>query len=77
MEDDTELEALYFDITEYVSEKIKEGHDSLEVSALLVRIGLEIYRTTMDQEDFDKIVDFISESRHHIKPLSQDAQHLH
>jgi hypothetical protein len=77
MNDDSKLEDLYFDITEYVSEKIKDGHDSLEISALLVRIGLEIYKTTMDQEDFDKMVDFISENRHHINSLSQNTTNIH
>jgi hypothetical protein len=77
MNDDSKLEDLYFDITEYVSEKIKDGYDSLEISALLVRIGLEIYKTTMDQEDFDKMVDFISENRHHINSLSQNTTHIH
>jgi hypothetical protein len=77
MDDDSKLEDLYFDMTEYVSEKIQEGNNSLEISALLIRIGLEIYKTTMNQEDFDKMVDFISENRYHINSLSQNTNHVH
>jgi len=76
-QDDTTLENLYFDLSEFVSEKIIEGHDSLEVSAILIRIGLEMYKTTMDQEGFDKMVDFISENRHHINSLNQNTNYTH
>ena len=77
MEEDKDLEQLYFDLTHYAAEKIQEGSDVLEVSALLIRVGLELYRTSMNEEDFDKMVDFISENRHHINPIHQNTNHVH
>ena len=77
MKTENNLDSLYFDITDFVGEKIKDGNDSLEISALLVRIGLEIYKSSMDQNDFDKMVDYISENRHQILTLDTGTGHLH
>lgn len=77
MEEDKELEELYFELTSHAAEKITNGSDVLEVSALLIRIGLELYRTTMSDEDYDKMVDFISKNRHQITPITPGEQHVH
>jgi hypothetical protein len=76
MEDDDKLENLYYEMTAQTAEYIKNGHDVLEVSALMIRIGLELYRTSLDEEGYDKMVDFISENRNQINPIG-GTTHVH
>jgi hypothetical protein len=69
MTDDDKLQDLYLSLTAYAAECIKGGHDVLAVSALMIRIGLELYKTTLNEEDYHRMVDFISESRNQINPI--------
>lgn len=74
--DDDKLEDLYREIATHTAEYIKNGHDVLAVSALMVRIGLELYKTSLDDEGYDKMVDFISENRNQINPIG-GTTHVH
>jgi hypothetical protein len=76
MKDDDKLENLYYEMTAQTAEYIKNGYDILEVSALMIRIGLELYRTSLDEEGYDKMVDFISENRNQINPIGGNT-HVH
>jgi hypothetical protein len=76
-EDDSYLDELYGELTELAGEKIDDGVPVEEVSALFIRIGLEIYRTMSSAEEFDIMVDYISDNRHHISSLDSDNTNLH
>lgn len=43
--------------------------DPLEVAAVYSAIALQIYRSRLSKEDFNGIVDAISESRESVKPF--------
>jgi hypothetical protein len=74
MDDDTKLEDLYLSMTAYTAECIKNGNDVLEVSALMIRIGLELYKTSLDEEGYHQMVDYISEHRDQINPIGANAR---
>jgi hypothetical protein len=74
MDDDSKLEDLYLSMTAYTAECIKNGNDVLEVSALMIRIGLELYKTTLNEEDYHRMVDFISENRNQINPIGVSSR---
>ena len=74
--DDDKLEDLYSEMTAHTAGYIKNGHDVLAVSALMIRIGLELYRTSLDDESYEEMVDFISENRNQINPIG-GTTHVH
>jgi hypothetical protein len=76
-EDDSYLDEVYGELTELAGEKINNGIPVEEVSALFIRIGLEIYRTMSSDEEFDTMVDYISKNRHYISSLDSDNTNLH
>jgi hypothetical protein len=76
-DDDSYLDELYGELTELASEKITDGIPVEEVSALFIRIGLEIFRTTSSDEEFNNMIDYLSDNRHHISPLDSNNTNLH
>jgi hypothetical protein len=62
-------------MTTYAAECIDNGNDVLEVAALMVRIGLEIYRSSLEEEDYYKIVDFISDNSDKISPIESPTKY--
>ena len=51
------------------NEIMLEEYDPLEVAAIMVVQGLGIYRTMLDEDDYDKMVDNISNLRKIVKKL--------
>lgn len=47
-----------------------EDYDPLEVAAIMSVIALSMYKTCLDSEGFENIIDKISESRDNVKPFS-------
>jgi hypothetical protein len=76
-EDDSYLDEIYSELTELAGERINNGVPVEDVSALFIRIGLEIYRTMSSDEEFDTMVDYISKNRHYISSLDQGNTNLH
>ena len=46
-----------------------EEHSSLEIASILVIQGLTFYKTIMDEEDYQKIVQSIYDRRDQVKTL--------
>ena len=44
-----------------------EEHSAMEVAAIMTSISMSIYRTGMSEDDYNNIVDTISDSRSKIK----------
>jgi len=63
------MEKLYAEYLTIHATKLQEGHDALEVAGVLVAQALSIYKTVLSKEDYDGIVDTISESRDQIKTI--------
>jgi len=49
---------------------LREGMSPIEVAPLLIKVGLELYKTVLSDEDYDNMVDFISENRNEVKDLT-------
>jgi hypothetical protein len=64
-----ELETLYESYWQVHNEKLAEA-SPLEVAAILVSQALTIYRTVLDEEEYDDIVDRISDMRGQIKKIN-------
>lgn len=51
------------------NEIMLEEYDPLEVAAIMIVQGLGIYKTTLDEHDYNKIVDMISNRRESVRKL--------
>ena len=62
------LNSIYVDATNL----LKEGAEPLEIAACLIKVGLTFYKTALSPEEYDMIVDTISETRHMITDGHKD-----
>jgi hypothetical protein len=58
------------------SQKIDQ-YSPLEVAAVLVAQAMTIYKTVLDDEEYNKIVDAISKMRDRVKTVSPEQGHYH
>lgn len=65
----TKLDDLYQDYWQFTSDKVANGYTVLEFAAVSLSCALSIYKTTLNQDDFDKMIDFIGESRDNVKKI--------
>jgi len=72
-----ELEDLYQDYWSIHSKKIDENHSPLEIAAVILAQALSIYKTCLDNEDYNKMIDNISEMRDNVKELKPEEGHYH
>jgi hypothetical protein len=56
---------------------LAQGVTALELAPIMVKLGLEIYKTIMSEEDYNKMVDFISDNRNEIQDLSDLLPEIH
>lgn len=52
-----------------------KGYKPFAISAMYVMVALQIYRSTMSEEDYNAMVDTISNSRDKVKKLLDLDQH--
>lgn len=60
---------LHVEYLNFHLDKIKEGFSPLEIAAIIATQALSIYKTILDDESYQDMVDLISESRDSITPL--------
>jgi hypothetical protein len=64
-----------------ITDLIKSNHDVLAVAAVLCKLSLQLYRTTLSDADYNRMVDAISNMRDRITPLkppqTPGENHLH
>jgi len=53
------------------TEMLEQGYKPLEVAAVLMVQALTIYKTVLNADEYEKIVDGMSDRRDEIKPLPQ------
>lgn len=73
MTDDTNLKDISEQIYQMAGEMIKEGQKPFAVAAVFAMIALQIYKTSLSEEDYNKMVDEISSNRNRIKSLNDVA----
>jgi len=76
MSDEKLLEA-YQEYMLTTDKLLGQGVRALELAPIMVKLGLEIYKTIMSEEDYNKMVDFISDNRGEIKDLSDLLPEVH
>jgi hypothetical protein len=65
------LQNLYSSYLEFTSEMV-EQYGAMEVAAIMMTQALSIYRTSLDEIDYNKMVDNISSSRNKVKKFIPD-----
>lgn len=77
MNDSTDgLEQLYQDYWLVHSKKL-ENHSPLEVAAVLMAQAMTLYKTVLDEDDYNLIVDDIGRKRDQVKALTPGQSHFH
>lgn len=72
----SDLEHLYSDFWSFISDKVVAGEKPLAVAGIMIAQALTIYKTVLSPEEFNMMVDSISESRDQVKQLtSKDILH--
>jgi hypothetical protein len=67
------LTKLYDEYIGIMNEKLKD-HDPIALASILVTQGLTLYKTILTEDEFFRIVDKISESRHDVKSFGPDGK---
>jgi hypothetical protein len=62
----SKLEQLYSNYLEFTDHMMAKN-DPMEVAAIMMAQSLSIYRTTMSDEDYNRMIDSISSSRDKVK----------
>jgi hypothetical protein len=71
------IEDLYQEYWIIHSAMIDKGNSPLEIAAILVAQSMSIYKTVLDSDDYDKMVDDISRLRYNVKELTQEQGNYH
>jgi prophage maintenance system killer protein len=62
------------DLGEYIYQNtgalIEDGNKPFAIAAIYIMIALQIYKTMLSEDDFNAMVDSISDSRDQVKKLS-------
>jgi hypothetical protein len=74
---DTATEELYQEYWSVHTEMLEQGHSPLEIASIIIAQGLVMYRTALDADEYDKMVDEISELRYNVKSLKPEEGNLH
>jgi len=68
VEFDKETEIVYADTIDYINRALYQ-HNPLALAASLVTLGLAMYRTSLSDEDYDKMCTAIYDTRFKIKKI--------
>jgi hypothetical protein len=65
----SQLEQLYSNYLEFTDHMIGQ-YDPMEVAAIMMTQALSIYKTSLDEIDYNKMVDSISASRSQVRKFT-------
>ncbi len=74
-EKDLEVETLYNTVTEFAT-NLCVDNNALAIAAVLNAVAMSIYRTTLPDEDYEKMSKLIYDLRHNVKTLHVDDTDL-
>lgn len=72
-----ELEDLYQDYWAFHADMIGKDHNPIEIAAILVAQAMSIYKTVLSADEYELIVDSISDSRDKVQKLELGLGVLH
>ncbi len=74
---DEKLINTYHEFMSLTDKLLGEDVKAIEIAPILIKLGLEIYKTVMNQDDYNRMVDFISDHRDEINDLKDFMPELH
>ena len=74
---ENDLIEVYNKYMELTDTLLRENISAIEVAPIMIKLGLEIYKTVMSPEDYDRMVDFISDHRDDVRDLSDFLPEIH
>ena len=72
-----QLENLYQDYWAFHASMIDKDHSPIAIAAILVAQALSIYKTVLEEDEYNSIVDSISDKRDKVTKLTSDMGVLH
>ena len=72
-----QLENLYQDYWTFHATMIDKDHSPLAIAAILMTQALSIYKTVLEEDEYNAIVDSISDKRDRVTKLTPDMGVLH
>ena len=72
-----QLQTLYQDYWAFHASMIDKEHSPMEIAAILVAQALTLYKTVLDEDEYNSMVDSISDSRDKITKLTPDMGVVH
>jgi len=64
---------VFEDVYDLANKMIKDGEQPFAVAAVFVLAGLQMYRTSLSDDDYDKMVASIYEARDRVRSLDEIA----
>jgi hypothetical protein len=76
-EETDQLENLYQDYWAFHARMIDKDHSPIQIAAILVAQALSIYKTVLEEDEYEQMVDSISNSRDKVVKLTPDMGVVH
>ena len=76
-EETDQLENLYQDYWAFHASMIDKDHSPIAIAAILVAQALSIYKTVLEEDEYEQMVDSISNSRDKVMKLTPDMGVVH
>jgi hypothetical protein len=76
-EETDQLENLYQDYWAFHASMIDKDHSPISIAAILVAQALSIYKTVLEEDEYEHMVDSISDSRDKVTKLTPDMGVVH
>ena len=74
--DDDEFHETYEEIIALTNDLLEEK-DVMMVAAVLTTVGMSLYRSTLSEEDYNKVIDVMSNLRNDIAEFETEQEYLH
>lgn len=74
---DKKLISTYHEFMTLTDRLLGEDVKAIEIAPILIKLGLEIYKTILPEEDYERMVEYIYEHRDQINDLSDFMPELH
>lgn len=69
------IDDLNIRVYDYATELVEGGENPLAVAAIFTLIALQIYKTSMNDDDYNAMLDTISDSRDRVKKFGDTSVH--
>jgi hypothetical protein len=68
---ETNIQEIYDRYMKFTDDMVGEYQSVLEIAAVMLAQSLSIYKTTMDDEDYNRMIDNISEARNKVQKFER------